>query len=371
MHTIWLCAWVSTSPPPVCCPSPPGLDEGPPAVAGGCCPTAYAAAPARAVPDCLPDPLRHHCHSTSLKVCWLPYQPARLQLPPPDGVAPVHCCLTLFPPPLSITFCVPSAWPRYIYGGLVGANWGWRAAFLLESAAMVPFAVFCLLAAPIDIRGTHDPSGLDPEGAAAAAAAAAGSAGEEGWGEEAQLAPALGSGHSSGAVGLGSARSSSGHGHGRSGGSRGPLRTWLAGVGGDLRQLWRHPVYVRHGSWRGHGTLCWPCLLPSYIGAPCCLRKGLPAACWLCLCPFRVGCPAPDPSRHLLPSPPLQINLQVQAVAGMTAPDPSRRLLPPLPSPQVLAVAGMTAYTAVLGAFAFYGRCCPSVQPLDPCSPIT
>ena len=30
---------------------------------------------------------------------------------------------------------------------------GWRAAFLLEAAAMVPFVLFCALAPPINLKG--------------------------------------------------------------------------------------------------------------------------------------------------------------------------------------------------------------------------
>ena len=50
----------------------------------------------------------------------------------------------------------------YIFGGIVGVALGWRAAFMIEALAMVPAGLFCLLAPPIDLRGTHAraPSGL-------------------------------------------------------------------------------------------------------------------------------------------------------------------------------------------------------------------
>lgn len=47
----------------------------------------------------------------------------------------------------------------YIFGGLVGQALGWRAAFWLEGACMAPFALFCLLAPPVDIRSSGSPGG--------------------------------------------------------------------------------------------------------------------------------------------------------------------------------------------------------------------
>jgi hypothetical protein len=44
-------------------------------------------------------------------------------------------------------------WQGYIFGGLVAGPLGWRAAFLLEAAAMSPFVAFCALAPPIHLRG--------------------------------------------------------------------------------------------------------------------------------------------------------------------------------------------------------------------------
>ena len=41
----------------------------------------------------------------------------------------------------------------YIFGGVVAGPLGWRAAFLLEAAAMVPFVLFCALAPPISLKG--------------------------------------------------------------------------------------------------------------------------------------------------------------------------------------------------------------------------
>lgn len=53
--------------------------------------------------------------------------------------------------------CMPVGYAfGYIFGGVVGVALGWRAAFLIEALAMVPAGIFCLLAPPIDLRGTHD-----------------------------------------------------------------------------------------------------------------------------------------------------------------------------------------------------------------------
>ena len=41
----------------------------------------------------------------------------------------------------------------YIFGGVVAGPLGWRAAFLLEAAAMVPFVLFCALAPPMNLKG--------------------------------------------------------------------------------------------------------------------------------------------------------------------------------------------------------------------------
>ncbi len=41
----------------------------------------------------------------------------------------------------------------YIFGGVVAGPLGWRAAFLLEAAAMAPFVAFCALAPPLALRG--------------------------------------------------------------------------------------------------------------------------------------------------------------------------------------------------------------------------
>lgn len=41
----------------------------------------------------------------------------------------------------------------YIFGGVIAGPLGWRAAFLIEAAAMVPFVLFCALAPPMSLRG--------------------------------------------------------------------------------------------------------------------------------------------------------------------------------------------------------------------------
>ena len=47
----------------------------------------------------------------------------------------------------------------YILGGVIAPALGWRAAFLLEAAAMVPFAAFCAVGPPLDLKGKHTPTG--------------------------------------------------------------------------------------------------------------------------------------------------------------------------------------------------------------------
>ena len=44
----------------------------------------------------------------------------------------------------------------YIFGGLIAGPLGWRAAFLLEAAAMAPFVAFCTFAPAISLRGMQD-----------------------------------------------------------------------------------------------------------------------------------------------------------------------------------------------------------------------
>lgn len=44
----------------------------------------------------------------------------------------------------------------YIYGGLVGASLGWRAAFLLEGLLMVPFVVFAFISKPLHLTGSRE-----------------------------------------------------------------------------------------------------------------------------------------------------------------------------------------------------------------------
>ena len=59
--------------------------------------------------------------------------------------------------------CFPSGFALgYIYGGLVATAWGWRAAFMLESAAMAPLALLCLLGPAVDIH--REPQRADQGG---------------------------------------------------------------------------------------------------------------------------------------------------------------------------------------------------------------
>jgi hypothetical protein len=49
----------------------------------------------------------------------------------------------------------------YIYGGLVAAALGWRAAFFIAGGVMVPFVIFMFFSRPLHLHGTHD-VGPDP-----------------------------------------------------------------------------------------------------------------------------------------------------------------------------------------------------------------
>ena len=51
----------------------------------------------------------------------------------------------------------------YIFGGLIAGPLGWRAAFWIEAAAMLPFVLFCALAPPIDLKGMHTGVTLTPK----------------------------------------------------------------------------------------------------------------------------------------------------------------------------------------------------------------
>eukprot|EP00879_Flechtneria_rotunda_P017725 GHRR01018581.1.p1 GENE.GHRR01018581.1~~GHRR01018581.1.p1 ORF type:complete len:498 (+),score=156.86 GHRR01018581.1:326-1819(+) len=58
--------------------------------------------------------------------------------------------------------CIPVGFAAgYIYGGLVAAALGWRAAFLIEAAVMVPFVVFCFMSKPLHLTGSRE-QGPDP-----------------------------------------------------------------------------------------------------------------------------------------------------------------------------------------------------------------
>lgn len=57
----------------------------------------------------------------------------------------------------SFYLCIPVGYALgYIYGGIVGVALGWRAAFLIEALAMLPFVAICFVVPPVDIKGTHD-----------------------------------------------------------------------------------------------------------------------------------------------------------------------------------------------------------------------
>ena len=59
--------------------------------------------------------------------------------------------------------CIPVGYAAgYILGGLIAPALGWRAAFLLEAAAMVPFAAFCAIGPPLDLKGKPQHTGTPP-----------------------------------------------------------------------------------------------------------------------------------------------------------------------------------------------------------------
>lgn len=50
----------------------------------------------------------------------------------------------------------------YIFGGVIAGPLGWRAAFLIEAAAMLPFVLFCSLAPAINLKGMQSGMGSIP-----------------------------------------------------------------------------------------------------------------------------------------------------------------------------------------------------------------
>lgn len=186
----------------------------------------------------------------------------------------------------------------------MAAALGWRAAFLLEAAAMLPFVAFCLRAPAIDIRGTHAKQHVqqggdgDSDGGSRAVAGGAAAAlhGRRGRGEEGRLLEGHGP--------LSSAEDQDGQAHVPAGKSRWAqrLRAGAAAVWADLRQLAAHPVYVlavgeqrcpgcrasqlqdgsqgagialqaapgQQGSSQHAGALCW-CIQPTRV-LPACSR---------------------------------------------------------------------------------------------------
>eukprot|EP00775_Hariotina_reticulata_P010079 gene10079-10234_t len=58
--------------------------------------------------------------------------------------------------------CIPVGFAAgYIFGGVVAAALGWRAAFFIESAVMVPFVAFAFLSKPLHLAGSRE-TGPDP-----------------------------------------------------------------------------------------------------------------------------------------------------------------------------------------------------------------
>ncbi|KAI8476328.1 MAG: major facilitator superfamily domain-containing protein [Monoraphidium minutum] len=58
--------------------------------------------------------------------------------------------------------CIPTGYALgYVYGGLVAAALGWRAAFFIAAGVMAPFVLFLGLSAPLHLHGSRD-AGHDP-----------------------------------------------------------------------------------------------------------------------------------------------------------------------------------------------------------------
>lgn len=56
--------------------------------------------------------------------------------------------------------CIPTGYALgYIFGGLVAVPLGWRAPFLLEAVAMIPFVLYCSFAPPLDLCGVKSKTG--------------------------------------------------------------------------------------------------------------------------------------------------------------------------------------------------------------------
>ncbi|KAL4447478.1 hypothetical protein ABPG75_004697 [Micractinium tetrahymenae] len=72
----------------------------------------------------------------------------------------------------ALFLCIPVGFATgYIYGGLVGTAYGWRAAFGLEATAMLPLAALMLLAPPVELRHGRPPAAGGGKSAAALLAA--------------------------------------------------------------------------------------------------------------------------------------------------------------------------------------------------------
>ena len=106
----------------------------------------------------------------------------------------------------------------------MGGALGWRAAFLIEAAAMLPFVVFCLRAPPINLRGSSSSSSSGSGGSVA------GSSG------------------------------SGGHGSSRPAALLARLRAAAKTIGSDVALLLRHPVYI----WTVAGMTAYTAVLGAF-----------------------------------------------------------------------------------------------------------
>lgn len=71
-----------------------------------------------------------------------------------DDYAPKHLKASWF---AFFYMCIPAGYAGgYVFGGLVAAALGWRAAFYITAAVMVPFVALMFFSAPLHLHGTRD-----------------------------------------------------------------------------------------------------------------------------------------------------------------------------------------------------------------------
>lgn len=85
---------------------------------------------------------------------YLPPQPLCPALGTPDDYAPPEKKARWF---AFFYLCIPSGYALgYVYGGLIAAALGWRAAFYISAGVMVPFVALMFISRPLHLHGSHD-----------------------------------------------------------------------------------------------------------------------------------------------------------------------------------------------------------------------